>query len=313
MKRSEKTRELNKIADSIERSVISDIVSGEKYSDHIDEFLEIHDLSNSLQSWKRFDSSHAWKKLSYNVKPAAVRLNWMKIAIAASVVFLLGVLVIIQFSDDHNIYQSEGALRHMVLSDGSDIILEEGSLLSVSSHFNKKNRNVGIKGKAYFNVAANIETPFIISAGEYKVRVIGTEFYISAEENHVIINLLEGKISVEDKNGEITLIESGQSLVLSGENRMLKTNADDIANHFNADIKFDNISLNDAINHMNNLYERDVIMLDKNTQNIGTETIYTTVRNSSIREFARFIEIVFDANVINSKGQYIISLKNESN
>ena len=311
MERSDKIRDLNAIEDSIERSVISDIVSDDRYSDQLHQFLEIQDLSESLKIWKKVDNTNAWDKISNHLKPSRSTF-WFRIAIAASVILIMSIFSVMHFFENQILYEAEGSIKHIVLSDGSDIILEEGSVLSVYRKFNTKERNVDLAGSAYFNVAGNSKIPFIINTGEFRIRVIGTEFYIGFKENQIGIDLLEGKVSVSDKKGEVSMIESGQSYVFRYEKRIEIINPEALENRLNADIKFDNVTLNDAVAMLNDIYEREVIVIDENIKNIGTETIYTTVRNSSVREFVRFIEIVFDANVINSKGQYIIYL-NEIN
>lgn len=300
--------DLERIKDDTDRSVISEIVSDERYSEHLDEFLEIHDLSESLKSWKKFDSSHAWTKISKGFMQWG-KLKWIKLAVAASVMIVLSIVSVMYFSVNQMIYEAQGSINHIVLTDGSDIILDKGSVLTLSRKFNTKERNVELQGDAYFNVAPNTKIPFVISSAEFQIKVTGTEFYISSTKDKLSLDLLEGKLSVSDKYGETILLESGQSLISSSDKIIVRPIPVGHENRLNADIKFDNVTLNDAVAMLNDIYEREVIVIDENIKNIGTETIYTTVRNSSIREFAKFIEIVFDANVINSKGQYIISLK----
>jgi len=72
-----------------------------------------------------------------------------------------------------------------------------GSHLLYPSVFRKSTRDVFLSVDAYFYVAAHKEIPFIVMAGEMKVRVTGTKFNVSSWENDQAtqIVLVEGRIS----------------------------------------------------------------------------------------------------------------------
>jgi transmembrane sensor len=81
------------------------------------------------------------------------------------------------------------------LPDGTRGWLNSGSSLDYQLPFNN-NRQVAIMGEAWLDVAHNPSHPFEITAGNSKVKVLGTKFNLNAypEENYIEVVLEEGKV-----------------------------------------------------------------------------------------------------------------------
>ena len=83
----------------------------------------------------------------------------------------------------------------VTLSDGSEVWLNAESTLEFPSAFTGKNRQVKLKGEAYFKVARNEQTPFIVCSEEMNIRVLGTEFnFRNYSTPHV--SLIRGSVEV---------------------------------------------------------------------------------------------------------------------
>jgi len=88
------------------------------------------------------------------------------------------------------------------LSDGTNVHLNAGSSLKYPVQFIEgKNRQVFLKGEAYFSVTKNESHPFIVNADEVNIRVLGTEFNVSAysEDKQINTVLVKGAVSVYNK------------------------------------------------------------------------------------------------------------------
>ena len=94
------------------------------------------------------------------------------------------------------------------LPDGSKGWLNGGSNLTYSLPFSE-NRKVALDGEAWFDVVHNEKQPFEISAGESKIKVLGTSFNVSAYkgEKFVEVVLLNGKVEFinESQTGKVVL------------------------------------------------------------------------------------------------------------
>jgi transmembrane sensor len=88
--------------------------------------------------------------------------------------------------------------QHIVLSDGSEVVLEKNSRLTYAANFTSGKREVYLEGNAFFNITRNPERPFIVYTQTIVTKVLGTSFYVkantSAETASVVVKT--GKVSV---------------------------------------------------------------------------------------------------------------------
>jgi transmembrane sensor len=88
--------------------------------------------------------------------------------------------------------------QHIVLSDGSEVVLEKNSRLTYATNFSSGKREVYLEGNAFFNITRNPERPFIVYTQSIVTKVLGTSFYVKAmssdETARVVVKT--GKVSV---------------------------------------------------------------------------------------------------------------------
>ncbi|HRO85871.1 MAG TPA: FecR domain-containing protein [Niabella sp.] len=86
----------------------------------------------------------------------------------------------------------------LTLADGSKVWLNAASSLRYPTAFTGNERKVEITGEAYFEVAHDPVTPFIVSKDGTTVQVLGTHFNVNAydDEHSLNVTLLEGSVSV---------------------------------------------------------------------------------------------------------------------
>lgn len=91
-----------------------------------------------------------------------------------------------------------GSRSEVKLADGTEIMLNAGSSIRYGSDFNSLNRNLILKGEAYFKVAKNNRLPLIVGASNIKIKATGTEFNVKAysEDGIVEATLLEGEVEI---------------------------------------------------------------------------------------------------------------------
>lgn len=113
------------------------------------------------------------------------------------------------------------------LPDGTKGWLNSGSSLTFSLPFSD-NRKVALEGEAWFDVAHNEKKPFEISAGESKVKVLGTSFNVSAYkgEKYLEVVLLNGKVEFSDKTqANKVILKPSERLVLQ-DNQLVVNSVD---------------------------------------------------------------------------------------
>lgn len=111
-----------------------------------------------------------------------------------------------------------GAISQVVLSDSTIIYLNAGTELKYSGS-EKNNREVYLRGEAWFDVKTNKNDPFLVHTAFYNVRVTGTRFNVKAyeEENEIITTLEDGRVEVSSseclKLNERKILLPGEQLI----------------------------------------------------------------------------------------------------
>jgi ferric-dicitrate binding protein FerR (iron transport regulator) len=153
-----------------------------------------------------------------------------------------------------------GVKSHLTLSDGSLVILNSGSELSYIKNFEKRSREVFLKGEAFFNVARDSLRPFIVNSRETTTTALGTSFNVKAYDGETLdVSLLTGKVAVNREGlieETITLVP-GEALKIDTEKEQLvKTsfNPDLVIGWTKKWIFFDETPLLEAIRVLENWY-----------------------------------------------------------
>lgn len=119
-----------------------------------------------------------------------------------------------------------GGQYQLVLPDGSKVWLNSASSLKFPSNFNNlKNREVTLKGEAYFEITKDKKHPFIVQSDRQVVEVLGTHFNVSNydSERSAKTTLIEGQVKVARLgSGSYQLLRPGQRSKISGESVLLE-------------------------------------------------------------------------------------------
>lgn len=123
-----------------------------------------------------------------------------------------------------------GSKSHVLLPDGTTVMLNSGSSITYPSSFSQNMRNVSLSGEAFFEVHSDPENPFTVSTPDFKINVTGTRFNVSAypDDKTVSATLAEGVIDIALKGqGTATKLKPGEKITVDRtENKAQITNAD---------------------------------------------------------------------------------------
>lgn len=105
------------------------------------------------------------------------------------------------------------------LADGTRVWLNADSKLRYPVHFNGKQRVVYLEGEAYFEVAHDKEKPFVISAHDTRIKVLGTKFNVSAykDQSYIATTLAQGSVQIDYLKDRLILEPGKQSVIHKGE------------------------------------------------------------------------------------------------
>lgn len=106
-----------------------------------------------------------------------------------------------------------GGKYQLNLADGTKVWLNSASSLRFPIFFSEGNREVELKGEAYFEVSKDFKRKFRVRSGIQTVEVLGTQFNINAysDEKSIKTTLFEGEIRVIDlKSNDSKLLKPGE-------------------------------------------------------------------------------------------------------
>lgn len=112
----------------------------------------------------------------------------------------------------HTLNVPQGGEYMLQLPDSTCIWLNSESSIRFPARFEEGRREVFLDGEAYFKVAKNEHSPFLIHVKECIVTVLGTSFNISAYANdrYWETTLVEGKVVIENRDEKIEMKPSEQ-------------------------------------------------------------------------------------------------------
>ena len=116
---------------------------------------------------------------------------------------------------------ARGKTFEVILSDGTQVLLNSGSSFRYpEKFFGSAKREVYLKGEAYFDVADDPHSKFIVHVGNMQITVTGTKFNVSnySEDSHIDVVLVEGGITLSHKDKQnVIMLDAGYKATWSKE------------------------------------------------------------------------------------------------
>lgn len=135
--------------------------------------------------------------------------------LAACLMLALGLAWILNAGYFADFRTGTGEQRRVQLSDGSVVILNTASAISVD--FSERQRVIRLhNGEAHFKVAADPTRPFDVVASGGRVRALGTAFDVKQWQGDIAVTVYEHSVRVTFADGEtIERLAEGQSVASS--------------------------------------------------------------------------------------------------
>jgi len=161
-----------------------------------------------------------------------------------------------QSPDKETLYNTmstpRGGQYQLTLPDGSQVWLNAESTITYPIAFTGNDRKVAITGEVYFEVAKDKNKPFLVSARDQQVEVLGTHFNINAysDEGEVKTSLLEGSVKIDQ-----LLLEPGQACI---NKRIVRTDVDQDVAWKNGVFNFNDQTLMQVMRQLARWYNLEV-------------------------------------------------------
>jgi len=191
------------------------------------------------------------------------------------------------------IYNSKpGERRTIQLRDGSTVLLNGNSGITIKNDFNKTKREVTLKGEAFFTVAKNAVKPFIVESDNFSATVIGTAFYVHARdpEKEYRVDLLEGKVKLSAHTYSLFLTPGEEGKWNTLERNLNKINFDtlQLKQWITGKISFNKTPMHQAVEELKKWYAVDIEIANKELENKTISGDYNNVSLDSISKVLSF-------------------------
>jgi transmembrane sensor len=184
----------------------------------IDQFFNSQERRQTLPHYKLSDEM--WSAIEPSIRrkhvPAAdVRANDWTVKRSSVRRILMPVLVclmVVMIGYLHSVLSSDpsvhwvtsettpGQKSLITLADGSLVFLNSATSITYPATFDAGKREIRLTGEAFFQIARDVERPFVVRTGNVITTVLGTSFNIEAFEGQPkIVSVATGKVQVELK------------------------------------------------------------------------------------------------------------------
>ena len=192
---------------------------------------------------------------------------------------------------------NKGQRLSLILPDKSTVILNSGSEVKYSSDFNKQ-RNIWLKGEAFFKVTKDINLPFVVHTNDFDIKVLGTEFNVNSNTINQTVSLAKGKVNVflKESNDEINLIPNEELVWNSKTKAVIKRNFDlsKVLAWKDNILLLDNEKFQDALPKINQFYGVNFVIKD---YSIANQHIKGSFDNQTLDEFITSLEFISDVRI----------------
>lgn len=205
-------RYVNHESNSQEHAEVEEWINASEENRKIaEDYYRLSFAVTSLQFIKRSAPQEALEKVNKRIKKEQLQKFYFLVQRVA-VILLLPLLILsgfllLQSKKEAPVFYLEarmtpGMIGSTVLPDGTKVWLNSSSYLKYPNTFSGQTREVILDGEAYFKVAKNTKTPFIVHTERSSIKVLGTEFNMDAygSNDFIVATLVEGSIEFNYQN-----------------------------------------------------------------------------------------------------------------
>jgi ferric-dicitrate binding protein FerR (iron transport regulator) len=213
---------------------------------------------------------------------------------------------------------AKGEHTHVFLPDGSEVWLNVDSRLEYSTTFSASNRELKLDGEAFFKVAKDKKYPFIVSANDLEVKVVGTEFNVSAykTEPNVSTFLKEGIVELkyfpEGKKEQTYRMAPGEKATIIRDEksiRIMEVTSGNDTRWTKGELYFENEPMDQVFRKIERWYN---VKISYQLDDFTNETLNVNLKdNESIDRLLEIINEAIGINVKQNGNKYVITRSSE--
>jgi ferric-dicitrate binding protein FerR (iron transport regulator) len=181
--------------------------------------------------------------------------------------------------------------RLVSLPDGSKVYLNESTTFSYTKHFGKQSREVELNGEAFFEVSPDKEKPFVIFAGNARVKVLGTSFNVDTRQDNegieVFVSTGVVELSEIDNHNNRVLLHPGNVGLVNHKIITMRESKNENCMAWKTGIlDFSETRLADVTSLLNEVYHVNIVIRQPG---VDTTLIDGSYQNDPLDEILRVI------------------------
>lgn len=282
---------------------------------HFEQIQTLWQHSAAIGEISKIDMQADWKKIQKGFKNAnRTRKSFFNTSLYRIAAIIVVLLTVSYFANNYfnkdTKYISEfsgGDIKKINLPDGSLAVLNKHTEIKYSENF-KKNRNIVLKGEAYFEVVHNKKSPFTVKCGKTITKVLGTTFNVATKGNKIEVAVFSGKVSFSETkaNSNEVLLTKGMKGVYDSKESLLSAIKHDNQNIISWKTKsliFKNMYLGDVVNDLKRYFEVE-IEIDDNARHCSITTSYF---EPTLNEILEELKMLTKVKVKHEKDKIVIT------
>ena len=268
-------------------------------------------LANVLQ---RIDTTR--EPVIFTMQPRPMRKIAFTVASAAAVLLIaFGIFHFMKPAETLKTYASVDEIAAPVqLADGSVIHLNKNSVIKYPEKFGQNNREVYFWGEAFFAIASDKTRPFVIEAGETRIKVLGTSFNVRASEQtgRVEVTVNSGSVLFYYVDDSETALD--QVTLTAGDRGVYDRRTGKITKTVNTDLNFlgwktgilvfDEAPLTDVLETLSGRYDVSFNVTDNQIKNLR---LTATFDNESLDSILQVIQLVHSVKITKTGKDYLVT------
>lgn len=270
------------------------------------ELLKSIKLSSDVTEYAENVREDIRDQLNSRINKLSFRLRWMSIsaAVITSLIILGGTGYLSYYTGYKKqsnqfvtLATPRGTISSVILPDSSKVTLNAGAILVYPTAFTGKERKVKITGEGFFEITPDVSHPFVVSADDILVRVLGTKFNVKTLDEVSSITLVEGKVqvSINEIEKKILLNANEKAIYTKAENAVtvLPVNAQNEISWIENKLIFDDQPLSEVLKTLSRHYG---VTFDLQHYDIDAINLTMTISNETLEEALEYIRRATDIN-----------------
>ncbi len=194
-----------------------------------------------------------------------------------------------------------GQVKDVQLDDGTLVTL--GAASQIEIEFGKHERRVELaRGEAFFEVARDTRRPFLVTAGDTLIRVLGTKFDVHYGQRAVRVAVADGRVEVmhapeaiasapQHGSAQRQLLAAGETAVATKAGAIItsihQANKEDLGAWRQGRLVYVDARLKEIVSDMNRYFDGEIQLADAG---LGERQLTMTFRADEIEQGIELIE-----------------------